>query len=113
MANALAYTPRGGRVTLKTMQQHRADGEWVTLTIQDTGPGISDKDLPHLFERFYRGDAASDYTVPGTGLGLSISQAVIKKMDGQITVENVPATNGGGAAFTIWLHVAEQATQTG
>jgi PAS domain S-box-containing protein len=113
MVNALAYTPRGGHVTIKTAQQQQANSEWVTLTIQDTGPGISDKDLPHLFERFYRGDAASDYTVPGTGLGLSISQAVIKKMAGQITVENVPATNGGGAAFTIWLRCAEQAKQTG
>jgi PAS domain S-box-containing protein len=107
IANALAYTPRGGRVLLKTARQHRADGEWVTLTVQDTGPGISDKDLPHLFERFYRGKAAGDYTIPGTGLGLSICQAAIEKMGGEITVENAPATDGGGAAFTIWLPAAK------
>ncbi len=113
LANALAYTPRGGTVTLKTTRQQQPDGEWVTLTVQDTGPGISDKDLPHLFERFYRGDAASDYTVPGTGLGLSISQAVIEKMGGRIAAENVPMANGTGAAFTIWLRCAEQAKQDG
>jgi len=102
--NALAYTPSGGCVTLITREQPRADGNWVTLTIQDTGPGISAKDLPHIFERFYRGEAASDYTVPGTGLGLPIGQSIISKLGGRITVDSTP---GSGAAFTIWLPAAQ------
>jgi two-component system sensor histidine kinase BaeS len=104
MLNALAYTPPGGRVTVITRQQFHAASNWITLTVQDTGPGISAKDLPHLFERFYRGEAASDYTVPGTGLGLAISQNIIDKMGGRITVDSQP---GAGAAFTIWLPVSQ------
>ncbi|CAG0998103.1 partial Alkaline phosphatase synthesis sensor protein PhoR, partial [Gammaproteobacteria bacterium] len=107
MSNALAYTPAGGHVTVITRQQSQANSNWITLTVHDTGPGISARDLPHLFERFYRGEAAGDYTVPGTGLGLSISQTIIGKMNGRITVDSEPATSGSGAAFIIWLPAAK------
>ena len=104
MVNAVAYTPNGGSITVITRARPQSDGLWITLTVQDTGPGISAKDLPHIFDRFYRGAAAGDYTVPGTGLGLAICQALIAKLDGRVTVESEP---GQGAAFTIWLRAAQ------
>ena len=104
MMNAVAYTPGGGGISVITRAQAQSDQRWITLTVQDTGPGISAKDLPHIFDRFYRGAAAGDYTVPGTGLGLAICQALIAKLDGRVTVESEP---GQGAAFTIWLRAAQ------
>jgi signal transduction histidine kinase len=71
--------------------------------VQDNGLGISARDLPHLFERFYRGEVGRKAGAPGTGLGLAISQEIVEKMGGRITVESVPATEGSGAAFTVWL----------
>ena len=107
MTNAMNYTPSGSMLMLSTALQPGDNQAWVTCTIRDTGPGISAKDRPHIFERFYRGEAAKDYTLPGTGLGLSISQEIIEKMGGRITVENVSATEGSGVAFTVWLKPAD------
>jgi PAS domain S-box-containing protein len=103
LSNALNYTPAGGSITCTTALQARNSQSWVTLTVQDTGPGISSQEMPRLFERFYRGQAARNYKVPGTGLGLAISQEIIHKLGGFITVDS---QLGHGAAFTIWLHTA-------
>ena len=106
MTNATNYTPAGGTITLSTALQPGENQAWVTCTIRDSGPGISAKDRPHIFERFYRGEVAKDYTIPGTGLGLSICQEIVNKLGGHITVESEPATKGSGAAFTVWLKLA-------
>ena len=100
MANALAYTPRGGAVMLHTGRCAVGDQAWLTVEVRDTGPGISDQDLPHIFEPFYRGAAASDYKTPGTGVGLSLARRTIEQLGGRITVDSQP---GQGSAFTIWL----------
>jgi PAS domain S-box-containing protein len=101
VTNAVNYTPHGGRIIV------RADvaGAWVTFTVRDTGPGIAAKDLPHLFERFYRGEVGRRASAPGTGLGLAISKEIMDRMGGRITVDSVP---GQGAAFTVWLRPAEE-----
>ncbi len=70
MTNATHYTPPGGVITLSTARQQRRDRDWVTLTVKDSGPGITAKDSSHLFERFYRGEAGRKSGAPGTGLGL-------------------------------------------
>ncbi|MBI5567477.1 MAG: GAF domain-containing protein [Chloroflexi bacterium] len=98
--NALKYTTAPGTVTISTAVHAQSDRTWYTLTIRDTGPGLTPEELPHIFDRFYRGSAASRYTIPGTGLGLAIAQAIMAKLGGQITVENAL---GRGAAFTLWL----------
>jgi PAS domain S-box-containing protein len=103
MANAINYTPGGGVVTLSTGMRQDDRQEWITITVQDTGPGISDTDRPHIFERFYRGEAGRKSGAPGTGLGLSICRQVVEKMEGRLTVESTP---GQGAAFTVWLKPA-------
>ena len=104
MTNAINYTPAGGTLTLSTALRAGDDQTWVTCTIHDTGPGISAKDRLHIFERFYRGEAAKDYTLPGAGLGLSICWEIINKLGGRITLESEP---GHGAAFTVWLKPAD------
>ena len=100
VTNALNYTPRSGTVTLSTASHPEADRVWVTITITDTGPGISDKDRPYIFEPFYRGDATNDYKTPGTGVGLFMARRLLDTLGGKITVDSQP---GPGATFTLWL----------
>ncbi len=100
LSNAFNYTPAGGIVRLHTSVKQRADRSWIVIEIHDTGPGISEKDLPHIFERFYRGEAARLFKSPGTGLGLAICQTAIERLGGQITVDTQPDL---GSTFTVWL----------
>ena len=67
--------------------------------MRDTGPGIPPEHLPHIFERFYKADAARSATrMSGSGLGLSIVQAIVERHGGTVTAANAP---GGGAVFEI------------
>ncbi len=100
MTNAMHYTPPGGQVTLSTATRQQDDEPWITVSVTDTGPGISAQDLPHLFERFYRGEVGRRSGAPGTGLGLAICHDIALKLNGHITVDSQP---GRGAAFTVWL----------
>jgi two-component system sensor histidine kinase BaeS len=95
------YTPRGGKVEVATITEFHDDGSWVGFRIQDTGRGIDNEDMPHLFERFYRGKAGHDSGAPGTGLGLAIVKQIIEQHRGRIEVDN--ALDRQGAIFTIWL----------
>jgi PAS domain S-box-containing protein len=104
LENALNYTPRGGRITIMTGSLQQEERDWVTISVQDTGPGILPEEMPHIFERFYRGKVASDYTIPGSGLGLAICKAIVDQLGGRITVDSQP---GRGATFTLWLRPAQ------
>jgi PAS domain S-box-containing protein len=99
--NAINYTPAGS-ITLSTAIRSDETGRWVTISVTDTGPGITSDDLPHIFERFYRGRAAADYKTPGIGVGLSLSREIVTKLNGRLTVET---ESGAGSTFTIWLPV--------
>jgi signal transduction histidine kinase len=100
LANAMNYTPQGGTIAICTSQQEDDQQEWVTFTVEDTGLGITAEELPHVFERFYRGTAGRQSGAPGTGLGLAICQEIIDRLGGRITVESEP---GHGTIFTVWL----------
>ena len=95
LENAAQYSPPGSPIEIVAST---AD-EQVTLTVQDNGPGIAEQDLPHVFDRFYRG-GNSRKRVAGTGMGLSIARGLIAAEHGRIWADN---RRGGGAAFTIAL----------
>ncbi len=98
VANALRHTPEGGQITLVA---ERAGGG-VRVTVRDTGPGIPEDHLPHIFDRFYKSDASrtDPYSKSGSGLGLSIVKAIVERHGGTVAAANTP---GGGAEFTINL----------
>jgi two-component system OmpR family sensor kinase len=98
--NALNYTLPGGEVILSV--GGGTDSAWVEVA--DTGPGIAPEHLPHIFERFYRGDAARNRT-GGTGLGLAIAQAIAQAHGGQLIARNRPE---GGAVFRLELKKATE-----
>jgi len=102
LGNAINYTPPGGSITVWTdvVDVEDATWRWVTVSIQDTGPGITAADRPHIFERFYRGAAGRQSGAPGTGLGLAICKEIIERMRGRLTLDSAP---GQGAIFTAWV----------
>jgi signal transduction histidine kinase len=71
------------------------------VRVRDTGPGIPEDDLPHIFERFFRGDAARDRSAGSTGLGLSIGKRLAEAHRGSLTARNHP---DGGAEFILRLN---------
>lgn len=97
ISNAVNYTPSGGRVTLTCEE---ADNSRVTVVIQDTGAGIAPDDLPHIFERFYRGEKSRAREAGGSGLGLAITNEIIARHYGTIDVES---TVGKGSTFKVTL----------
>ncbi len=96
--NAISYTRPRDEVIVSTGDDE--DTAW--LEVADSGPGIAAEHLPHVFERFYRGDEARERT-GGAGLGLAIARAIAEAHGGQITVGNRP---GGGAVFRLELQAA-------
>jgi signal transduction histidine kinase len=96
--NAINYTPKHGSINVQTRQQ----GSNVVLEVMDTGIGIAEADLPHIFERFYRSDQARTAVNTGSGLGLAIVKRVVEMHGGDIEVESRP---GEGTIFRIFLPV--------
>lgn len=92
LGNALRHTPRGGTITLAANQSNDAAGTWVTLSVVDTGSGISPDDLPHVFDRFWRGDRSRARAGGGSGLGLAIAKQIVEAHGGTIAAESAPAT---------------------
>jgi len=84
MENALRYTPSGGRIKLSS----RFVSDGIEFRVQDSGPGIPEVDLPHIFDRFYRGDKSRSREDGGSGLGLAISKSIIQAHGGQIWAES-------------------------
>ena len=96
--NAFKYTPQGGSVKLELVSQSRR----VSIQVKDTGIGIPQENLPHIFERFYRVDTSRTRSSGGFGLGLAIVQQIIQAHNGQISVDS---TVGEGTTFEITLFV--------
>lgn len=101
--NALLYTKRG-EIRIATEVTTRDGTAWATCTIEDTGPGIPYHEQAHLFERFFRGDAARASQIPGNGLGLVIAKAIVDRHGGAIEISSTPGVN---TRATIWLPLAE------
>ncbi|KWX78147.1 histidine kinase [Paenibacillus riograndensis] len=101
ISNAINYTQDGGSVNVNVVNGQKADGtETVVFTVRDTGMGIPRKDLPRIFERFYRVDKARSRSSGGTGLGLSIVKHLVELHHGSISVES---DLGIGSSFILEL----------
>ena len=94
--NAVKFSPTGGRVRVRI----GIEGDDAWIRVSDEGPGIEASELPHVFDRFYRGQAARAGSAPGFGLGLALSRAIVQAHGGSIEVAN---GFDGGAAFTLRL----------
>jgi heavy metal sensor kinase len=92
--NAVKYTPAGGHITLSVT----LDSSGPTVTVRDTGIGIPDAALPHVFERFYRVDESRSREAGGAGLGLSIAQWIAQRHHASLEAESV---EGRGSAFRV------------
>jgi signal transduction histidine kinase len=96
LSNAFKYSPQGTPVIVKTFTEKVADTLYVGIAIRDYGDGISEEDLKHIFERFYRGKAHE--FISGTGLGLAIAKEIMQAHSGEIKIESVL---GGGTTITL------------
>lgn len=96
LENAIAYNRPDGSVTMRLERQDHT----AVVTVTDTGIGIPTMALPHLFERFYRGEEARTRQPAGSGLGLAIVEQVVRQHDGTVTVMSHP---GSGTTFTVRL----------
>ncbi|GCE18609.1 sensor histidine kinase [Dictyobacter kobayashii] len=104
--NAITYTPDGGIVAISLQQ---TETQYITLSVADTGIGISQEEQQHIFERFYRTDASRTRSSGGFGLGLAIVQDFIQAMGGTISVESTP---GVGSTFHLQLKIAPAIAST-
>ncbi len=96
IGNALKFTPPGGQVMVRVV----AGRDDVTVEVSDTGPGIREEELPHVFERFYRGTNVGEARASGSGLGLAIVRSIVEMHDGRIEVASMV---GEGATFRVHL----------
>lgn len=104
LKNCMEHTPAGGCVSVRVTEDVLA----CRIRIEDTGPGIAESDLPHIFERFYRGSrdanaAPSEVNPAGVGIGLALSKSLVTAQGGTLTAENLCDENGNvtGAAFNL------------
>lgn len=101
VSNALRYTPAGGQITLSA----RRAGNALALAVADTGVGIAADALPHVFDRFYRGDPARNQEGDESGLGLAIAKSITEAHGGKIEVDS---ELGRGTTFTVRMPLADR-----
>ncbi len=100
LTNAINYTQAGG-VEISTL----VDAQQVCLTVRDTGRGIAPEDLPHVFERFYRGQGIGSSNISGSGLGLSIVRQIVDSHRGRIQIESAVEA---GTTVRLWLPLLDE-----
>jgi PAS domain S-box-containing protein len=105
LENALNYTPDGGRVVLRSYPQ----GSGIIIEVADTGVGIQETDIPHIFDQFYRAAAARALQSGGTGLGLTIVKKIVARHQGTVEVQSQPDR---GTTFRVWLPLKGNQKQT-
>jgi signal transduction histidine kinase len=105
ISNAVKYTPEGGHLEISTS----VNGGLANLTVKDSGIGINEKDLPHIFDRFFRVKGKATRHITGSGLGLSLVKEVVDAHQGYIEVHSTPDV---GTTFTLSFPVTQKQTLT-
>ena len=109
VSNAIKFTPGGGQIDVISVTRADADGtRWATVSVSDTGMGISGDEIAHIFTRFYRASNAISGAVPGTGLGLAITQDIVQRHGGRI---DVTSELGVGTTVTVNLPLGARGSQ--
>lgn len=103
VTNAIKYTPQNGIVRITTIHMYNS----ITVKVKDTGIGIPQKDIEHIFERFYRVDKARSREMGGTGLGLAIAKEIVEAHDGTIEIKS---KEGSGTEVVITLPLPKENT---
>lgn len=96
VSNAIKYTENGGKINIAVEESN----DNLQFSISDTGVGINEKDLPHIFEHLYRADISRARNTGGSGIGLSVLKAIVNAHNGKIDVESQV---GKGSKFTVIL----------
>ncbi|HUT86505.1 MAG TPA: ATP-binding protein, partial [Candidatus Heimdallarchaeota archaeon] len=107
LSNAVRHTPEGGMIRLTA---RAIEGSSVQVSLCNTGPRLSDEDLAHVFDRFYRAEPSRSREEGGAGLGLAIAKALIEAHGGKTWVENAP---DGGVCFHFTLPRSTEVSQQG
>jgi signal transduction histidine kinase len=102
ISNAMKYSGAGRRIAIQALASPDSNGREIQIRVEDAGVGIDSKDLPHIFDAFYRGEAAVSGQIAGSGLGLSIVRDLMQAMGGAATVQT---KSGAGSVFTLHLPV--------
>ncbi|MBW4641575.1 MAG: response regulator [Goleter apudmare HA4340-LM2] len=96
LSNAMKFTPEGGTISVRLI----SEGDRCILQVQDTGIGIVQEQIPHLFERFRQAEGSENRSYEGSGLGLALVKELVELHGGTVTVDSV---YGEGTIFTLWL----------
>jgi DNA-binding response OmpR family regulator len=102
LSNAIKFTPSGGEVVVRIFRNQDMFG----IEVEDTGIGIAEKDIPHIFDRFYQADSSNTRSVDGSGIGLAYAHELVKLMGGDISVKSIL---GKGSTFRISLPICHEA----
>ncbi len=108
LSNAIKFTPPGGEVVLKADILQQVSQKYLQLQFSDTGIGIPEEDLPHIFERFYQARNTGQGKAGGAGIGLALTQELVRAMGGSIRAES---TVGKGTKFTVVLPMTNHAAE--
>ena len=100
LSNAFKFTPQNGHIQLTVNKADRNDKEYIMIEVSDTGCGIDEKDLPHIFERFYQ--IKDDNAPAGSGIGLHLVKEYARLHNGDITVSSQINI---GSTFTVYIPV--------
>lgn len=96
LSNAIKYTPEGGEIAIRLAEENSG----VSISVQDTGSGIAQEDLPFVFERFYRADKSRNRATGGSGIGLAIVKSIVEAHGGVVEVQS---KQGEGSSFRVWI----------